>query len=297
MQDDVFERFAARLSYVSGDFTHAATYERLAAAVGEAHTPVFYLEIPPFLFGPVIKQLTDAGLTKTGARRRREAVRPRPAVRARAGRGNPPVHRRVPALPDRPLPRQDGHRRVPLPAVRQHDDRADLEPQSHRVRGDHDGRELRRRGPRALLRPRRRRARRRRQPPNAGGRARRDGGARRRRRRNAQGRQGRAVQVHPRPPTPPTTCAASTTDTSTSTASRGTRRTETYAAMRLDIDNWRWAGVPWFIRTGKKLPATADRAARRLPRPAAPGLHGARASSPRTQPVRRSSSIPRPACA
>ena len=32
--------------------------------------------------------------------------------------------------------------------------------------------------------------------------------------------------------------------------------TETYAAMRLDIDNWRWAGVPWFIRTGKKLPAT-----------------------------------------
>jgi glucose-6-phosphate 1-dehydrogenase len=32
--------------------------------------------------------------------------------------------------------------------------------------------------------------------------------------------------------------------------------TETYAAMRLDIDNWRWAGVPWFIRTGKKLPVT-----------------------------------------
>ncbi len=26
--------------------------------------------------------------------------------------------------------------------------------------------------------------------------------------------------------------------------------------MRLDIDNWRWSGVPWFIRTGKRLPAT-----------------------------------------
>ena len=62
---EVFERFAARLSYVSGDFTDAATYERLAAAVGDAHSPVFYLEIPPFLFGAVIKQLTDAGLTKT----------------------------------------------------------------------------------------------------------------------------------------------------------------------------------------------------------------------------------------
>ena len=31
---------------------------------------------------------------------------------------------------------------------------------------------------------------------------------------------------------------------------------ETYAALRLEIDNWRWAGVPWFIRTGKRLPTT-----------------------------------------
>jgi len=32
--------------------------------------------------------------------------------------------------------------------------------------------------------------------------------------------------------------------------------TETYAALRLDIDNWRWAGTPFFIRTGKHLAAT-----------------------------------------
>jgi glucose-6-phosphate 1-dehydrogenase len=66
VDSDVFERFAARLSYVSGDFTNAATYERLVAAVGEAHSPVFYLEIPPFLFGPVVGRLSAAGLTKTG---------------------------------------------------------------------------------------------------------------------------------------------------------------------------------------------------------------------------------------
>jgi glucose-6-phosphate 1-dehydrogenase len=66
IDDDVFERFSARLSYVSGDFTDAATYERVASAVGDAHTPVFYLEIPPFLFGPVIGQLAAAGLTKAG---------------------------------------------------------------------------------------------------------------------------------------------------------------------------------------------------------------------------------------
>jgi len=31
-------------------------------------------------------------------------------------------------------------------------------------------------------------------------------------------------------------------------------RTETFVAMRLMIDNWRWAGVPFFLRTGKSLP-------------------------------------------
>jgi glucose-6-phosphate 1-dehydrogenase len=31
-------------------------------------------------------------------------------------------------------------------------------------------------------------------------------------------------------------------------------RTETFVAMRLFIDNWRWAGVPFFLRTGKQLP-------------------------------------------
>src|SRR5438105_1264206 len=29
---------------------------------------------------------------------------------------------------------------------------------------------------------------------------------------------------------------------------------ETYVAMRLDIDNWRWAGTPFYVRTGKRLP-------------------------------------------
>jgi glucose-6-phosphate 1-dehydrogenase len=32
-----------------------------------------------------------------------------------------------------------------------------------------------------------------------------------------------------------------------------TSNTETYAALRLEIDNWRWAGVPFYLRTGKRL--------------------------------------------
>jgi glucose-6-phosphate 1-dehydrogenase len=31
-------------------------------------------------------------------------------------------------------------------------------------------------------------------------------------------------------------------------------RTETYAALRLGVSNWRWAGVPFYLRTGKRLP-------------------------------------------
>jgi glucose-6-phosphate 1-dehydrogenase len=34
-------------------------------------------------------------------------------------------------------------------------------------------------------------------------------------------------------------------------------QTETFAALRLEIDNWRWSGVPFFLRAGKALPVRA----------------------------------------
>jgi glucose-6-phosphate 1-dehydrogenase len=64
---DVFERFAHRLSYVQGDFGEPDTFQHVKAAIGDATTPVFYLEIPPFLFGRVVAGLSEAGLTE-GAR-------------------------------------------------------------------------------------------------------------------------------------------------------------------------------------------------------------------------------------
>jgi glucose-6-phosphate 1-dehydrogenase len=59
---DVFERLAARLDYVSGDFTDPGTYQRLRSVVGGARSPVYYLEIPPSLFGTVIDGLAAANL-------------------------------------------------------------------------------------------------------------------------------------------------------------------------------------------------------------------------------------------
>ena len=44
-------------------------------------------------------------------------------------------------------------------------------------------------------------------------------------------------------------------------------RTETYAALRLDVDNWRWAGVPFYIRTGKRLPKRVTEVALQFQRP------------------------------
>jgi glucose-6-phosphate 1-dehydrogenase len=65
IDEEVFKRFADRLSYVAGDFTDAGTYAEVGKAMGEARTPVFYLEIPPSLFGAVIEQLAEAELTKS----------------------------------------------------------------------------------------------------------------------------------------------------------------------------------------------------------------------------------------
>ena len=64
IDEDVFARLANRLSYVHGDFTDAATYAAVAKAVGDATSPVFYLEVPPSLFGTVVGGLSNAGLTE-----------------------------------------------------------------------------------------------------------------------------------------------------------------------------------------------------------------------------------------
>jgi glucose-6-phosphate 1-dehydrogenase len=44
---------------------------------------------------------------------------------------------------------------------------------------------------------------------------------------------------------------------------------ETYAALRLDIDSWRWDGVPFYIRAGKNLPVTSTEVVAKLKRPPA----------------------------
>src|SRR3954465_7961676 len=64
IDEATFTRFAARLSYLSGDFGEAATFERVARALDSKERPAFYLEIPPSLCGMVVNGLAGAGLTE-----------------------------------------------------------------------------------------------------------------------------------------------------------------------------------------------------------------------------------------
>jgi glucose-6-phosphate 1-dehydrogenase len=63
LDEEVFARLAKRLSYHHGDFSDPATYEEVAKAIAGKVRPAFYLEIPPSLFGTVVQGLGAAGLT------------------------------------------------------------------------------------------------------------------------------------------------------------------------------------------------------------------------------------------
>ncbi len=56
-----FSRLSSHLSYVAGDYEQPGTFERLRQALGSAERPLFYLAIPPSLFGTVASGLTRSG--------------------------------------------------------------------------------------------------------------------------------------------------------------------------------------------------------------------------------------------
>ena len=63
VDESVLTRLTERMTYIGGDFTDAGLYNRLATHMKGAQHPLFYLEIPPSLFGPVVEQLGAADLT------------------------------------------------------------------------------------------------------------------------------------------------------------------------------------------------------------------------------------------
>ncbi len=64
MDTDAFAKLSARLQYISGDYANEATYGHLRKALGDAKQPLHYLAIPPSEFETVVQRLVKSGCSQ-----------------------------------------------------------------------------------------------------------------------------------------------------------------------------------------------------------------------------------------
>ena len=68
VDEKVLDALTERFSYIQGDYAKPETFAALTDALGDDQEVVYYLEIPPSLFGTVVRGLGDAGLVHDGVR-------------------------------------------------------------------------------------------------------------------------------------------------------------------------------------------------------------------------------------
>jgi glucose-6-phosphate 1-dehydrogenase len=66
LDPEAFQKLSGLLRYVDGDYTDPATFAALHKEIGDAQRPAHYLAIPPLLFGTVVEQLAKSGCGKGG---------------------------------------------------------------------------------------------------------------------------------------------------------------------------------------------------------------------------------------
>jgi glucose-6-phosphate 1-dehydrogenase len=66
LDPDAFARLTRRLRYIDGDYGDPATFKHLRGELGDAQHPTHYLAIPPSLFEPVVRQLGESGCARGG---------------------------------------------------------------------------------------------------------------------------------------------------------------------------------------------------------------------------------------
>jgi glucose-6-phosphate 1-dehydrogenase len=80
--EQVFNKLAALMRYVDGDYREPETFKRLREALGDARMPLHYLAIPPSVFATVIGGLADANCAANARVVLEKAIRPRPEIGA-----------------------------------------------------------------------------------------------------------------------------------------------------------------------------------------------------------------------
>ena len=253
ISEPVFRRLAERLSMVSGDYQDPKIYDRIARAVEGRHLPVFYLEIPPALFARAAEGLAGAGLTKQA----RVAVeKPFGHDLASARALNAELHR---FLKERqiyridhflgkeptsdilylrfansifePLWNRDHIQSVQITLAEDFgvDDRGAFYDPVGALRDVVQNHLLQVTGLIAS------------EPPSAA---------------DADTLRDKRLEVFRAMPPgrPEPLCPRAIRRVPVGARVSPGSQTETFAALRLEIDNWRWSGVPFFIRAGKELP-------------------------------------------
>ena len=64
VDEKAFAKLCSLLQYVSGSYNDETTYTKLRQALGSAQHPLYYLAIPPSMFGPVVEGLGKTGIAK-----------------------------------------------------------------------------------------------------------------------------------------------------------------------------------------------------------------------------------------
>lgn len=254
IDDAVFDRLAGRLSYLHGDVTDSQLYDSLAELISSACRPLYYLEMPPALFAPIVEKSRERAAVGARTRCRGKAVRPRPGLRARTQRPAASGVGRRPNPACGPLSgqaarRRAGYLRFANQALAELWDRNSIS-EIHITMAEDFGVEDRGKfydavgalrdvvqnhllQVLALVTM---------EPPVGS---------------SADDLNDKKAEVfRAMAPLDPDRCVRGQYLGYTEVAGVASdSATETYVALRTEIDNWRWAGVPIFVRAGKELPA------------------------------------------